>query len=285
MKRLSVWALLIVGPAALAQQPAVDFFRANCTSCHTVGGGRLVGPDLKNVGQRRDRPWLVQFLQNPKATIDSGDVYALKLQQEARGVVMPTIQGMTPAQAEALLNLLDAESKVARSQFAGSQISLRPFTVQDVANGRAIFEGQKPLANGGPACISCHTMKNASGLGGGRLGPDLTLVFERLQGRKGLSAWLTSPVSPTMQPVFRARTLQPEEILALTALFEDSAKQGGAADNSVMLDFFLLGLGSMVLGLVAIDAAWKKRLRGVRTPLVLSPHGEFGKARKGRGER
>ncbi len=285
IRTAAVVLLLYVVPNVAAQQPAADFFRSNCTSCHTVGGGRLVGPDLKNVGQRRDRAWLVRFLQNPKGMIDSGDAYALKLQQEARGVVMPTLPGMNPSQADALLNLLDAESKLARSQFAGSQISMRPFTAQDVANGRTLFEGNRPLANGAPACVSCHTLKGVGGLGGGRLGPDLTLVFERLQGRKGLSAWLTSPVSPTMQPVFRTRTLQPEEILALTALFEDSARKGGVSDNTTMLDFFLLGLGGMVLGLVGIDAVWKKRLRGVRKPLVLSPYGKFGKARNGRGER
>lgn len=287
-RTVAVASLLLsvaIAPRVSAQQPAVDFFRTNCTSCHTVGGGRLVGPDLKSVTQRRDRGWLVQFLQNPKAMIDSGDAYAVKLQQEARGVIMPTIQGMNPAQAQNLLDLLDAESKLPRSQFAGSQISMRPFTVQDVTHGRAIFEGTKPLANGGPACISCHTMSGTAGLGGGRLGPDLTLVYERLQGRKGLSAWLTSPVSLTMQPVFRTRTLQPDEILALTALFEDSAKKGGVTDNTTMLDFFLLGLGGTVLGLVGIDAVWKKRLRGVRKPLVLSPHGKFGKAGNGRGER
>jgi mono/diheme cytochrome c family protein len=73
----------------------VGFFRQNCTSCHTIGGGRLTGPDLKNVTQRKERTWLVQFLQDPKAMIGSGDSYALKLQQEVRGALMPTINGMT----------------------------------------------------------------------------------------------------------------------------------------------------------------------------------------------
>src|SRR5262249_2147663 len=40
--------------SAMAQE-AADFFRQNCVSCHTVGGGRLTGPDLKNVTQRKER--------------------------------------------------------------------------------------------------------------------------------------------------------------------------------------------------------------------------------------
>ena len=57
-------------PNALAQDPA-QFFRQNCTACHTVGGGRITGPDLKGVSGRKDRQWLVRFIVNPKAVIDS----------------------------------------------------------------------------------------------------------------------------------------------------------------------------------------------------------------------
>ncbi|HUK86560.1 MAG TPA: cytochrome c [Terriglobales bacterium] len=265
--RFAPLLLLLVAPLA-AQQPAADYFRQNCASCHTIGGGRLTGPDLKNVAQRKDRAWLVQYMQNPKATIDSGDAYALQLQQEARGVVMPTVAGMSPAQAELLLDMIEAESKLDRSQFAGTQLSNRPFTPQDVVQGKNLFLGNAPLANGGPPCLSCHTISGVGGLGGGRLGPDLTLVYERLQGRKGTGAWLLAPASPTMQPVFRAHPLKPEEVLAITALFEDSARRGTQPDSASLLNFFLIGLGGMVLGLISLDAVWKRRFRAVRRPLV-----------------
>src|ERR1041384_5475750 len=132
-------------------QEAADFFRQNCISCHTVGGGRLTGPDLKNVTQRKEPAWLVEFLQNPQAMLDKGDPYALKLQQEARGVVMPVVGGVTKERAQALLALLEAESKLPKSQFAGMQISDRPFTPYDIAQGRRIFTGERTLANTGTA--------------------------------------------------------------------------------------------------------------------------------------
>ena len=269
MKRTSLFLLALVLPAALsAQQDAAGFFKQNCASCHTIGGGRLVGPDLKDVTQRRDRAWLQTFVPNPKAAIDGGDAYALKLQKEANGVVMPTLPGLDNARINGVLELIDAESKLPRSQFAGARISDRPFTAQDIADGRAIFTGTKRLTAGGPACLSCHTMNGLGGLGGGRLGPDLTLVYERLQGRKGLGAWLTAPQSPTMAPVFKTKALTEQEILPLLALFEDSAKRGGQTDNASMLNFFLISLGGMVVGLVSLDAIWKKRLRGVRRGLL-----------------
>jgi mono/diheme cytochrome c family protein len=261
-------ALLLCGSTSAWGQDTAAFFKQNCTSCHTIGGGRLTGPDLKDVTARKDRAWIVQFLQGPKAMIDSGDPYAVKLQQEARGVVMPNIAAMSPQQAQAILDMISAESKLPRSQFAGMQISDRPLTAQDVAKGKLVFLGEQPLSGGGPACISCHTVKGLTLLGGGRLGPDLTRVYERLQGRKGLAAWLSSPASPTMSPVFKDHAIQPDEILSLVALFEDSAKKGGQDDTTSLLNFFLLGVGGMVLGLISLDALWKTRFRGVRRSMV-----------------
>jgi cytochrome c551/c552 len=106
--------LLAAALPCLAQQPA-DYFRQNCASCHTIGGGRLTGPDLKDVGQRKDRAWLAQWLQNPKALIDAGDPYANKMLQDSRGVVMPAVGGMNPTIANSLLDLIEAESKLPKS--------------------------------------------------------------------------------------------------------------------------------------------------------------------------
>lgn len=259
--------LMLFGGLAHAQETA-DYFRQNCQSCHTIGGGRLTGPDLKNVTQRKDRAWLAGFMLSPQGMIDRGDLYALKLQQEARGVVMPQIVGLDKARAEALLNLIETESKAEKSQFAGTQISDRPLTAADVEQGRQILLGTRKLAGGGPACLGCHTMKGLGGLGGGRLGPDLTRVYERLSGRKNLGAWLSAPATPTMAAVFRNRPMTAEEILPLIGVFEQAARNGGQDDSPALLIFLLFGLGGAAVGLVTLDIAWKRRFSTVRAALV-----------------
>lgn len=265
--------LLLAFPLGLgAQQQPADFFRQNCISCHTIGGGRLTGPDLKDVTQRKDRAWLEHFVQNPQAVISSGDPYAVQLQQEARGVVMPTVPGMTPEWARAVLDLIEAESRLPKSQFAGLTITDRPFTSNEVAAGGQLFLGARRLANGGPSCAACHTVGTLGGLGGGRLGPDLTLVYERLGGRKSVGAWLQAPATPTMQAVFRQHTLQPEEILLLLAFIEEAGRQRRPAGSVTQLDFFLLGFGGMCLGLVILQMAWRGRFRAVRRPLARGNH-------------
>ena len=116
---LAALAGLVLLPQASAAQEAVSTFRQSCMSCHTVGGGRLVGPDLKNVEERQNRDWLVAFIMDPKGVLASGDPYALKLKDEAGGVIMPPIVGMSRERAEAILDLIAAESQEESSQFAG----------------------------------------------------------------------------------------------------------------------------------------------------------------------
>ncbi|MEE9455835.1 MAG: c-type cytochrome [bacterium] len=253
--------------ARVAEDPA-EYYRAHCFSCHTIGGGRLTGPDLKDVRKRQDRAWLVKYIQNPKAVLDSGDPYALELLAKADGDEMPVPFGMTGELAEALLDLVEAESKLEESHFVGLKISDAPFTAEDIARGGALFEGRTPLKNGGPSCLSCHGVADVGSLGGGRLGPDLTKVYERLEGRLGLAMWLYAPATATMQPVYREHPLTVEEILALVALFEKTSQQGETEDQVAREMFFLLGLGGAAVGLVLFNAVWFRRFRAVRRPLV-----------------
>ncbi len=259
---------LLVPPMQLvAQDPATDY-RQNCMSCHTIGGGRLTGPDLKDVTKRKDGTWLAKFLVDPKAVIDSGDPYARQLVEESRGVIMPTLPGMTPQRAQSLLDLIDAESKLEKSQFQGVKLSERPFTPEDIVVGQRLFVGTAKLKNGGPACNSCHNVHGLSGFGGGGLAPDLTTVMERYGGRKTLSTWLTAPATPTMQSVFKPHPLDPEEVLPLVAYFQSTLQRNPEDPSTARLNFVLVGLAGALLVLALFDLIWNNRLKSVRRALV-----------------
>lgn len=269
--RLTLVLGVLVAYSSVEAQETAAYFKQNCMSCHTIGGGRLTGPDLKDVTKRKDREWLQSYIVNPKAKIDAGDAYVLKLLDEARGVVMPTIAGMDAEQAGYLLDLIEAESALEESQFKGVQISNEPFTQKDIDEGLAIFTGRQPLKNGGPPCFSCHYAPGIGSLGGGRLDPvkaDLTKVYERLQGRTVLSTWLMSPATPTMQSVFKDAPLDKDEIHALVAYFEDSARHGEVGQASAQLTFALFGIVGAALVLVLFDVIWNGRFVAVRRPLV-----------------
>ncbi len=260
--------LIVTASRSILAQDTPDYYRANCMNCHTIGGGRLTGPDLKDVGKRKDAEWLIGFMQNPKAVIDSGDPYALKMADESRGVVMPILPGMDRYRAEQILKLIEEESKLEKSQFEGIKISSKPFTEADRKAGREIFTGTHQLKNGGAACNACHSIHDLFALGGGRLGPDLTKVYERLKGRKSLSAWLMAPATATMQPVFKNHPLEAEEIHSLAAYFEDAARYSEADAAISRMAFLLLGLGLATATIFLFDVIWKKRFHSVRRPLV-----------------
>jgi cytochrome c2 len=245
-----------------AQDPAV-FFRTNCYSCHTIGGGRITGPDLKDVLKRQERRWLVNFMQNPKEVIDSGDPTAVQLAKEARGVIMPRVPGMNQSLAEALLDLIEKEGQLEESHFMGLQLSDRPISPEEIAEGRNIFLGVRRLANGGPACISCHSVAGVGGLGGGHIGPDLTKVFERLGGRRAVASWLLAPATPTMSSVFRSRPFAQEDITVIAAFLEDEAKNKAEADPTAQRSTLLfVGLLGAAVCLAAGSRIWKDRSRG-----------------------
>ena len=78
LNRIPIAVLIAAVPAgALAQSAAapdpaaVDLFVRKCGSCHTVGKGDRVGPDLKGAVERRGRPWVERFVGEPSAMLDS----------------------------------------------------------------------------------------------------------------------------------------------------------------------------------------------------------------------
>jgi mono/diheme cytochrome c family protein len=291
---LAVAAVPWLAPAARADGDADDY-RANCASCHTIGGGRLVGPDLKGVTDRvgkggaPSRAWLVDFIVKPRDVLESGDPYAASLKDQARGAVMSPIAGMTAARAEKLLRTIEAESAKERSEFATTGVAELPRDSARLAalveHGRGIFLGSTRPRNGGPACVGCHHAGDAAPLGGGRLAPDLSDAYSRLGGTKSLGAWLRGPPTPTMKPLFAGKGLvtdpkdeRGDEILAVLAFLRDVETRRARPDRTGQsLTFVLVGMAVAAAALVGLDRAWGKRFRGVRGALV---HGEESDARR-----
>ncbi|MCP3919267.1 MAG: cytochrome c [bacterium] len=266
--------ILFFASASLARgqdppsEETIAFYEQNCMSCHTIGGGRLTGPDLKGVSERQTREWLVGFILDPKKVIDSGDTYAAEILRESRGALMTKVPGIDRTLAEKLLSFIDAESAKETSRYAGLQVSDRPLTDADIARGRRLFLGKDRFEGGAPACVACHTVNGLGGLGGGRLGPDLTSAYARLEGRNALAAWLSAPPSAVMQPVYRKHPVESEEILALVAFLKNTAESGSSDAPPATLSFLLAGFGGAIALLLVFDFLWRKRYRAVRRPLA-----------------
>ena len=109
-------------------------FNNNCTVCHAIGQ-QVVGPALKNVHERRELPWLINFIKNSQKVIQSGDEYAVNLYNEYNKTVMPSF-AYSDEEITSIMAYIKAESSAAAAPTAA-------------ADGAAPAEGQAAGATGG----------------------------------------------------------------------------------------------------------------------------------------
>jgi mono/diheme cytochrome c family protein len=259
-------ALLVLCAVALPlhAETVSELFEEECASCHSIGGGPLVGPDLKGVTAKQDRAWLIEFITNPQAMIDKGDAYAVKIYKEYEEEEMPDFEDMGKDQIESLLAYIESQSGGAVAQAApAAKIT---FSEEDVSKGMAMFVGTQQLKNGGAACISCHATSSIKSPVGGSLGPDLTKVAERKKGGRGLIGWMKSPPSKTMRPIYKKRPLEEDEIHALVAFLVSEKEH--EVQSAGVLSFLGTGIIGAAVALVLSALIWGKRFRAVRSPLV-----------------
>jgi nitrite reductase (NO-forming) len=63
-------------------------FESKCLACHSLGGGKKLGPDLKGVTKRRTDAWIQRWLRDPDAMLKS-DADAKALLKEHNNIPMP----------------------------------------------------------------------------------------------------------------------------------------------------------------------------------------------------
>ncbi|MCH8323116.1 MAG: cytochrome c [Proteobacteria bacterium] len=75
-----------------AAETGQEIFQNNCAACHTIGKGKLVGPDLAGVTSRREESWLERQIKDPERLIAEKDPIAMQLLQEADNVPMVSLE-------------------------------------------------------------------------------------------------------------------------------------------------------------------------------------------------
>jgi mono/diheme cytochrome c family protein len=240
-------------------------FQQKCAACHTIGKGKLVGPDLQEVGQRITRDWLERFIASPSKMFAAKDPIALKRLKEFN-IPMPDL-GLSKEEVAAVVSYLEGPTEAEHHTPASSQTAATaPATAGNAAVGKELFTGTLRLQNGGPGCMACHTVAGVGALGGGGLGPDLTHVFQRY-GKTGLASALNAIPFPTMQPGFQGKPLTPSEQADLLAFFAQE-NQKSTPQAASTWNFAWVGLVGVVVLTAASHLVWRRRLKGVRKRLV-----------------
>lgn len=265
----------VLAPDLLAQsaENGRSLFEQSCSSCHTIGGGPLVGPDLEGVTSRRAPDELELVILEP----------------EALGLSMPNL-GLTPEQATDIIAYLAAESgdpppeppapapaeepPPAAPPEPSEEPPAEPPAPEPIAEpaapsagdadrGKDLFTGSTRFEKEGAPCLSCHTMAGISSLGGGTLGPDLTGVYDRLGDN-----YIAFLGAGTMAPIFDDKPLTEQEQADLTAYVSAAPAGPDPSSAGAAARFAAIGIGGTLL-LVAVGLiVWRKRLGPVRKRLV-----------------
>jgi mono/diheme cytochrome c family protein len=216
--------LVMFFPAPAWADSGKEKFEKECSGCHTIGGGDSGGPDLKGITGKRPADWLERVIVEPDKLTADKDPIQLALVKRYGGE-MPNL-GMSRKDAKKIIAYLRDVSPATPPP--GAAPSAEPptkpaetvVTPELVGQGRALFTGGKPFANGGAPCAGCHSFAYA-GVPGGNLAVDLGARAEAA-GEQGFRGMLKSLNFPIMRKMYADKPLTDEEITALVAFSKDA---------------------------------------------------------------
>ena len=174
-----------------APDKPAEYFFYRCSGCHTVGGGKLTGPDLITAAQ-----W---------SSADLGPAIK-KMEKNVGPLSEPDIAQMIEFLKD--LNVSDRITRQKQRIEAELRAELPPPSFE---TGQKLFSGQRAFLNGGPACFSCHRFVNE----GGSLGPDLTPIKDRASGVVLQSA-VENASYRIMRSIYEKHKISKEESLHLS---------------------------------------------------------------------
>lgn len=276
-----VLAAAVVAMAAVSASPAVRaddgaaIFSSKCAACHTIGKGKTVGPDLKGVTSAEPHDWLVKWISSPSALVNAGDPTATKLVKQYP-LQMPDL-GLSASDVEAVLTYIAQQSGGAASSNGGASAPAAvALPTGDSVHGRELFVGGSRFKNGGPPCMSCHSISGIGALGGGTLGPDLSAAYQKYGGTEGLASFLTGLPTPTMNAVWTKNPMTPQEIADVTAFIKEAAVSERPLNSIGQLA--LLAVVGLVILAIILATYWRNRLLSVRIAMVTRANGGVGQS-------
>lgn len=109
-----------------------SMFRTRCASCHTIGNGDFVGPDLLGVTTTRDHQWLTKFLLAPDKALADKDPIAVALFNKYNKVKMPNLH-MPPQDVKLLIEYLETQT-AAHNNVSGTASTAKTESISTITS-------------------------------------------------------------------------------------------------------------------------------------------------------
>ncbi len=272
----AVAVLLAVG--LLSTPPAgaetgKETFAKMCVSCHAPDGGGVpaLGPNLTDdcflhgaseaeiravvANGSSTNPMMIGF--EPQIGVESVQAVA----QYVHGLIGTNVEGGRECQeagSDAGAKAGAVPSPKAAAPEAAAAKAAAPALEGDIDRGSKLFQGLIRFGNGGPSCISCHTVRNDAVISGGSLGKDIT---EKVTVASGAMVGGFVQSKPVMQKAFADSPLTEQEQADLAAFLADTYEQGQSMPGDTGIKLALSGVAGTVLLLGLYTMLWGRRKR------------------------
>ena len=141
-------------------------FKSTCAACHKLEG-KLIGPELKGITEKRDQDWLIEWIKDSPAMIASGDELAIQVFEENNKLPMIANPQLSDQDILDVLAYTKGEPvPVAEAE----PVEIDP----GVELGKQLFKVN---------CAACHKLE------GMLIGPELLGIGETRE-REWLIAWI-----------------------------------------------------------------------------------------------
>ncbi len=242
--------------SALGQADGEADFKQVCSACHTVGGGKLVGPDLVDIQSRRPVEWIKSFIKSSTSVIKSGDAYADSLFKAYNQMPMPDHPNLSDAQIDGIIAYIAEKSSAPATTPVASAVTL----TGDSDRGGALFSGKIRFTNMGASCNSCHNVNMDGFISGGALAIDLTHTITRLT-EAGVQGVISGLPFPQMKETYHNKPITPQEIADLTAFLTTVDQQATEQEAESGIGKYLLagGITGIIVLLTLYSLFWIRR--------------------------
>lgn len=107
--KILITMILFTLPYLGKAQDGQAIFTTRCVACHTIGNGRLVGPDLKGVYKKYPLKFFYKWIKSSQAVIAT-DAKAKALFEEYNSIVMPDFPDLKDSDIKGIVDYIKTQS-------------------------------------------------------------------------------------------------------------------------------------------------------------------------------
>jgi mono/diheme cytochrome c family protein len=258
---LTIFFFIADTGSAKAQNEGKQLFEKNCTVCHKIGGGKLVGPELMGVTQRRDKAWILKFIRNSKELIDAGDPIAVKLFEENNKIPMLTFTQLSDNEINSIIDYLDKWEPEKEKVFTVDVTKKEGFSHTEILRGERLFYGLIPFEKGGKtACVSCHNTITNDTLNWNPSAKELATAFMEKDGMNIYKS-MAEPVSDVMRKTHGEYKLTDQEVFYIAAFLSEFNQTGEKPHKTFPNKLMLFILFAVLMTLALVDLIFTKLIK------------------------